>query len=205
MPAAVALSMNYAKIGRFDHCVEARPAPWQCRHVDHKNRFEKRILWAEVAGAVLPDVSDAGHPVMGTHWGNVPRQHCWEKHHTVTLTASCRSRVESNQGALPAASPSTDSQAIVSDLSDQEIAASEAAYEEPSPAPRRRQRKRKREDEDLQRQLDEVSSLLEKHKPPDEHEHFAMSLASRMSAVKPENVLEMLVKLLQVIQMFKEK
>lgn len=113
--------------------------------------------------------------------------------------------VESNQGSQPAVFPSTDSQAIVSDLSDQEIATAEAAYEELSPAPLRRQRKRKREDEDLQQQLDEVSTLLEKHKPLDEHEHIAMSLTSHMSAVKPENVLEMRVKLLQVIQMFKEK
>lgn len=268
MSAAAALNMYYAKLDNdaLIYSVEARPALWHWRHKDHKNRFKKRMLWAEVAAAVLPGVTDA-EAMVQKRWKslrdkfrrlvtaqiaqkngiktedqaadgnaddvtwpyyeqllflknsmegissfsnvNVPGEPSEE---TLLRTApygdvDCVSllSVESNHGALPAASPSTDSQVMLSDLSEQEIAAVEALEEVPSPVPQRRQRKRKRDDEDLQQQIDEVSSLLDKHMSPDEDEYFAMSLVSHMRAVKPEYKLQMRVKLLQVVQMFKEQ
>ncbi|XP_075732211.1 uncharacterized protein LOC142774959 [Rhipicephalus microplus] len=265
MSLSSALNAQYAKLDNdaLIYNVEARPALWQSRHKDHKNRFKKRILWAEVAAAVLPGVSDAESMVQkrwkslrdkfrrlataqvaqknGTKTedqaadGNVDDV-TWPHYDQLlflktsmegiwpvsnenvpggpseeTLLAiapygdvDCVSllSVESNHGALPAASPSTDSQAMVSDLSDQETAAAEMVHEVPSPPPQRRQRKRKK-DEDLQQQLEEVSSLLEK--PPDEDEYFAMSLVSHMRAVKPEYKLQMRMKVLQVVQMFKDQ
>ncbi|KAL1414504.1 hypothetical protein MTO96_000906 [Rhipicephalus appendiculatus] len=226
MSAAALLNMNYAKLDNdaLIYSVEARPALWLSRHKDHKNRFKKRMLWAEVAATVLPGVADAESMVQkrwkslrdkfrrlmtaqvaqknGTKtedqaadgnaddvtWpyydqllflkssmegilpvsnGNVPGEPSEETLLGIAPygDVDCVSllSVESNHEALPAASPSTDSQVMVSDLSDQETAAVETVYEVPSPAPQRRQRKRKR-GEDLQQQLDEVSSLLEK--PP---------------------------------------
>ncbi|XP_077550907.1 uncharacterized protein LOC144164263 [Haemaphysalis longicornis] len=34
--------------------MEARPALWQSKHPEHRNRFKKGVLWDEVAAAVLP-------------------------------------------------------------------------------------------------------------------------------------------------------
>lgn len=269
MSAAAAVDINNIHYCKLDiealiYCVEARPALWHSRHKDHKNRFKKRLLWAEVAAAVLPDVCDA-EAMVQKRWKSLRDKFrrlfiarmsaqkngmkaeeaadatvddvTWPYYEQLLFLKNSMERiplsnnanvseepsekvllgiapygdvdcvsllsVESNHDALPAASPSTDSQAMVSDLSDQEIAIAEPADIEP--APQRRQRKRKKEDEDLQQQLDEVSNLLEKHKPPDEDEHFAMSLVSHMRAVKPENKLEMRVKVLQIVQMFKEQ
>lgn len=269
MSAAAAVNINNIHYCKLDiealiYCIEARPALWHSRHKDHKNRFKKRLLWAEVAAAVLPGVCDA-EAMVQKRWKSLRDKFrrlaiarmsaqkngmkaeeaadatvddvTWPYYEQLLFLKNsmegiplsnnvnvseepseevllgiapygdvdCVSllSVESNHDALPAASPSTDSQAMVSDLSDQEIAIAEPADIEP--APHRRQRKRKKEDEDLQQQLDEVSNLLEKHKPPDEDEHFAMSLVSHMRAVKPENKLEMRVKVLQIVQMFKEQ
>lgn len=42
--------------------MEARPALWQSKHPEHRNRFKKGVLWDEVAAAVLPGApaADAG-------------------------------------------------------------------------------------------------------------------------------------------------
>lgn len=43
--------------------VAARPPLWQSKHKDHKNRWRKGMLWAQVAAAVVPGVVDGGKPL----------------------------------------------------------------------------------------------------------------------------------------------
>ncbi|KAK8761820.1 hypothetical protein V5799_026911 [Amblyomma americanum] len=111
--------------------------------------------------------------------------------------------VESNQDAAPAASLSTESPEGASDVSDQELAATdELPARMPTPQPR--QRKRRKVDDGLQQQLEEVSRLLSDYKPPDADEYFALSLVGHMRKVKPSKKLDMQLEILNLMQKYKE-
>lgn len=74
----------------------------------------------------------------------------------------------------------------------------------------RQQKRRRKDEEELVQQLkkedqvlshlDSVLTRMANHKPPDEDEHFALSLISHMRAVKPEKKLLMRMNILQVLE-----
>uniref|UniRef100_A0A023G8A2 Putative alcohol dehydrogenase transcription factor myb/sant-like protein n=1 Tax=Amblyomma triste TaxID=251400 RepID=A0A023G8A2_AMBTT len=115
--------------------------------------------------------------------------------------------VESNQGTAPAASPSMESQAAISDISDQELIATVATEELPVqiPTPEDTPRKKRKGADNLQQQLREVSRLLSEYKSPDEDEYFALSLVGHMRKVKSSKKLDMQLEILKVVQKYKEQ
>lgn len=124
------------------------------------------------------------------------------------------------ESAPDAPSPSNDSQPA-------ELASAEPAQAKPTEASStwsapedpslrymmsfgRQQKRRRKDEEELVQQLkkedqvlshlDSVLTRMANHKPPDEDEHFALSLISHMRAVKPEKKLLMRMKILQVLE-----
>lgn len=259
--------------------VEARPALWQATHRDHKNRFKKHKLWAQVAAALLPRIPNA-EGVVQKRWKSlrdkfrrvlVARQHCQQNgqaaeelgeitwayfpqllflKETMDMRPVKRIRHDpagpaeeapediiientecdldtmslvSVESAPDAPSPSNDSQPTESPSAEPapvKPAEASSTWGVPEDSSLRyavsygRQQKRRRKDEEeLEQQLkkedqvlshlDSVLTRMAHHKPPDEDEHFALSLISHMRAVKAEKKLLMRMKILQVLEDFK--
>lgn len=263
--------------------VEARPALWQGTHRDHKNRFKKLKLWAQVAAALLPRIPNA-EGIVQKRWKSlrdkfrrvlVARQHCQQNGQAaeelgeitwayfpqllflketmdVRLVKHIRHdpagpaeeapediiientecdldtmSLVSVESAPDAPSPSNDSQHAESPsaepVSMKPVEAS-STWSVPEDSSQHyavsygKQQKRRRKDvfhkdeEELVQQLkkedqvlshlDSVLTRMAQHKPPDEDEHFALSLISHMRAVKAEKKLLMRMKILQVLEDF---
>lgn len=257
--------------------VKARPALWQATHRDHKNRFRKHKLWAQVAAALLPRIPYS-ESIVQKRWKSlrdkfrrvlVARQHCqlngqaedelgeitWAYYtqllflkETMDMRPVKRILYDpagpaeeapediiientecdldtmsmvSVESAPDAPSPSNDSQPVGSLSAEPapakpaEASSTWSVPEDTSlryavPYGRQRKRRMKNEEVDLEQQLkkedqvlsrlDSVLTRMARHKPPDEDEHFALSLISHMRAVKAEKKLLMRMKILQVLE-----
>ncbi|XP_072143796.1 uncharacterized protein [Dermacentor andersoni] len=80
----------------------------------------------------------------------------------------------------------------------------ESTPNEPTCAPIQPQQKKKRNRDMYEKELQNVANQLNNYKPRDMDEHFALALLEHMRTVRPENKIDLQLKLLQVVKEFKD-